>query len=42
MAELLACCRLTKQVGGDTASVRQAMVDTNLPDRPAHSQTAFP
>ena len=32
MAELLTCCRLTKQVGGNTASVREAMADTNLPD----------
>jgi DNA polymerase I len=42
MAELLTCCRLTKQVGGNTDSVREAMADTNLPDRPVHSQTAFP
>ena len=41
MAELLTCRRLTKQVGGDTASGREAMADTNLPD-PVHAQTAFP
>ena len=39
MAELPGCCRLTKQVGGNTASVREAMVDTNLPDRPVGSET---
>jgi hypothetical protein len=32
MVELLTCCRLTKQVGGNSASVRETMADTNLPD----------
>ena len=41
MVELLTCRRLTKQVGGDTASVREVMADTNLPER-AHSQTIGP
>ena len=36
MAELLTCCRLTKQVV-NTASVCEAMADPDLPDRPAGS-----